>query len=388
MHFPRLISWAFLLLGLPCAAEESTMTSAKLWNEFLRVYAEESMSPLKPEDLDQRAQEALLSSLHKKNADQVIENQASLPALIQKIAEADQVNPFDLTEQAIQQVIPLIDPFGAYETTEELIEEQEIKPNEKQKGVFAMRLLIDKSGQLQCYPDPDGPTAKAGVPSGAAISKVNDVVTNGKSLAELRALFSQDPETDMSYTSADGKEKSVTIHSTQETFPDVQVYENEKPVRLRIRHFSEGSAAIIKSQMAQHSELDALVLDLRGNDGGLLQEALITCSLFLPPGAVISHDIVDGKKIRKRDDNEISIQAKSITIIIDGATASGSELLTTCLKYHLKEQVKITGSTSYGKHYRTVRTQLLEAGMLTITDGIILGPDGNTWPETGITTDP
>lgn len=385
--------WGFLYCaGLtllsPSLAEEPAADAEKLWNAFLEIYTKESYHSLKAEELDQSARLALLGTLKKDQATALYPGQTTLPALVKKAADLTQEDAFDLTELAIQRVMPLVDRYGSYETSREILAQQDAAESPEKKGVFAIRLVLDPQGKMRCYPDPDGPAAKAGLPSGALLIKANTIAIEGKSLSAVREIFSQKDTVELTYLPVDGTEKSITVPSTHETFSDVQVYATGAAVRLRVRHFSEGSAALIQSEMSKYPELQELTLDLRGNDGGLLQEALITCALFLPRGAIISYDIVDGKKVRKRDDNDISIHAKSIIVQMDGATASGAELLITCLKYHFKDQVKLCGSTSYGKHFRTVRTQLLDAGMLTITDGIILGPDGDTWPDTGITPDP
>jgi carboxyl-terminal processing protease len=387
LRFRATLISAVLACSQLCLGEEAPVDAVKLWHAFLDVYAEESYRPIKAEELDQRARKFLLASLREEQAEVMSKDQTTLPVLVKKIAELENKHPFDLTEQAIQGIVPLVDYYGSYETTAELNAILDTTESTGNKGIFALRLVVDKEGNLRCYPDPDGPTAKAGLPSGAVLTEVNGVTVKDKSLSAVREIFSRKETAAITYTLVDGKSKSIAVTSSLEAFPAVQVYTAKEGVRLRIRHFSEGSAAAIKSEMSKHSELDHLTLDLRGNDGGLLQEALITCSYFLPVGAVISHDIIDGKKVRKRDDNDVSINAKSITVQMDGSTASGAELLITCLKYHRKDQVKLCGSTSYGKHFRTVRTQILDAGMLTVTDGIILGPDGNTWPVTGITID-
>ena len=387
LRFRSTLLSAIFAFSQLCLGEEAAVDAVKLWHAFLDVYAEESYRPIKSEELDQRARKFLLASLPEEKAEAMAKDQTTLPVLVKKIAELENKHPFDLTEQAIQGIVPLVDQYGSYETTAELNAILDTTESTGNKGIFALRLVVDKEGNLHCYPDPDGPAAKAGLPSGAILTEVNGVTLKDKTMAAVREIFSRKETAAITYTLADGKAVSINVTSSRDAFPAVQVYTSKEGVRLRIRHFSEGSAAEIKSEMSKHPDLNNLTLDLRGNDGGLLQEALITCSYFLPVGAVISHDIIDGKKVRKRDDNEVSIDAKSITVQMDGATASGAELLIACLKYHKKNQVKLCGSTSYGKHFRTVRTQILDAGMLTVTDGIILGPDGDTWPVTGITPD-
>jgi carboxyl-terminal processing protease len=125
-----------------------------------------------------------------------------------------------------------------------------------------------------------------------------------------------------------------------------------------------------------------LVLDLRGDGGGLLDEAVLVAAIFIPEGTIVT---TDG---RKRDRHVYSATGSSIptsvpvVVLVDGNSASASEIVTGALQD--RHRAKVVGTRTYGKGVFQEVRELRNGGALDITVGEYFTPSGRNLGGGGI----
>ena len=130
---------------------------------------------------------------------------------------------------------------------------------------------------------------------------------------------------------------------------------------------------------------DGLILDLRGNTGGLLPNAIFIANLFIPEGNIVS---IVGRNGFRYDiyaqDTEFNVN-KPMIVLVDGASASASEILSGALKDYKK--AKLLGSQTYGKGMVQKIIPLPNETGLNLTIAKYLTPNGTDINKKGITPD-
>ncbi len=156
---------------------------------------------------------------------------------------------------------------------------------------------------------------------------------------------------------------------------------------VRLVSFSEGAHALLRHAVhkVERHGAEAIVLDLRGNGGGLLEEAVLSASIFLPEGKVVAttDSRTQGHAIYKTvGDN---LPARPMVLLIDGNTASAAEILTAALADDA--DVPVFGARSYGKGVFQQEFDLSNGGALKLTIGEYFTPDGANLAGHGIDPD-
>jgi carboxyl-terminal processing protease len=184
-----------------------------------------------------------------------------------------------------------------------------------------------------------------------------------------------------------GKTTQKTLTRAQVELPNVEARvfptDGKKIGYVRLFSFSEEASV----QLAQGIErvkregAEGLVLDLRENPGGLLEEAVDTASLFLPEGEVV----VTTKSRTKGDSTKESGSGRIVEVpydvLIDRGTASAAEILTAALQDD--GNATVVGTRSYGKGVFQEEHGLANGGALKLTVGEYFTPDGENLARTG-----
>ncbi|MCL1847054.1 MAG: S41 family peptidase [Coriobacteriia bacterium] len=154
---------------------------------------------------------------------------------------------------------------------------------------------------------------------------------------------------------------------------------------LHLRRFSSVSATEMAEVIRQLEERGAtsLILDLRGNPGGFLDQAVEVTSLFVPQGVVVQ--IEDRKGINKRTVNGRVVTNLPLVVLIDHGSASASELVTAALQDH--GRATVIGEVSYGKGTVQDISRLSWGGAIKYTIAHYMSPEGTTLDNVGVTPD-
>ena len=177
-----------------------------------------------------------------------------------------------------------------------------------------------------------------------------------------------------------GKARELRLTREQISLPvvssKVKTVDGHKLGYVRLVTFSEGAHALLRQavEKLQRQGVEGIVLDLRANGGGLLEEAVLTASVFLPEDEVVvsTDSRTQGHAVYKTvGDN---LPAVPMVVLIDRNTASAAEILTAALADDA--DAKVVGTRSYGKGVFQQEIGLSNGGALKLTIGEYFTPDG------------
>lgn len=230
---------------------------------------------------------------------------------------------------------------------------------------------------------PRSPADTAGIEPGEILVSVGGKSIAGEDSAESTARIKGPEGTDVTIGVLDpksGKTRELTLTRAEVQLPVVssRVVEvgDHKLGYVRLLTFSEGASELLKRGVAkvQREGAEGILLDLRGNGGGLLQEAVLSASVFLPKDEVVvttdsrtqghaSYETVGG-----------NLPPLPIVVLIDRNTASAAEILTAALADDA--DATVVGTRSFGKGVFQQEIELENGGALKLTIGEYFTPDG------------
>lgn len=229
---------------------------------------------------------------------------------------------------------------------------------------------------------PDSPAEKAGLKSGEVIVSVEGESIAGQSseVSTGKIKGPEGTEVTIGVRSGHGKVRELEIERAQISLPNVTSRVEKVGDRtlgyVRMISFSEGVHAQLREavQKVEKQGAEGIVLDLRGNGGGLLEEAVLTASIFLPKDEVVvtTDSRTQGHAVYKTvGDN---LPEVPIAVLIDRNTASAAEILTAALADDAG--ARTVGTRSYGKGVFQQEIDLSNGGALKLTIGEYFTPDG------------
>ena len=300
----------------------------------------------------------------------------------------DKVDKNALIDAAIKGMYNLLeDEYSIYidKDTNETLQEQ---LGGNYSGVGIEITINDKNEILVNRVFSDSPAEKAGIKSGDILTKLDDVDLTDKDPAYVADNIKNSDKSSFSLSyKRNGKTYNVTLKKDYVTIDSVtsRLYGNVG--YIKIDTFSANSLSQIQSALDSYSDnVKSLVIDVRDNTGGYLNIAYDVSDLFLEKGKIIY-------KLKDRDGKITSYAAKSgvyrkfdkIVVIINGSSASASEILALALKENL--DATIVGTKSYGKGSVQETRQLSSGAMVKYTTSYWLSPNGNSINKLGIKPD-
>lgn len=370
------------------AADSGDELAASLWQSFIAKYNEFSLRPLAAAELDAKARAALLGTAGPLFRSWKADRQPTFPALLDAVmAEDPSVTKFERTEHALTALLPQIDKYGYYKSAADIAQwDAALKKN---RGSIQMTLDQAPDGRVLCYPAADGPAEQAGVKAGAQLLAVDRRPAEGKSFAALRLEFVGQPHTEieLKIRQPQGKIETLTITRSDQEAPVVTTTKTPMGVTVRIRRFDADCAITIRKQLEAYPKPGRLTLDLRGNPGGLRDEAMMLASLFFPEGTPLGKFITRDNVQLANNLNPLFVAPGSIQILQDGRTASAAEYLIATLREGLPGKVTSFGRKTYGKAHSTARVSLEGGGELSVTEAALATASGKSWDGTGIPPD-
>lgn len=232
------------------------------------------------------------------------------------------------------------------------------------------------------------PAEKAGIEAGDLIVSVE-----GKSIAGESSAVSTEKikgpegtEVTVGVRSPGGKVRRLTIAREQIALPVVTGRVEEVRGRrlgyVYVASFSQGVHARLANEVRklERKGVEGIVLDLRANPGGLLDEAVLSASVFLPKGEVVvsTDSRTEGRQVYETVGE--NLPAVPIVVLIDRNTASAAEILTAALADDAGATV--VGARSFGKGVFQQEEALANGGALKLTVGEYFTPKGANLAET------
>jgi carboxyl-terminal processing protease len=249
-------------------------------------------------------------------------------------------------------------------------------------------------------PDPAGPLVVESVIDGTPAANVGlrrgdrIVAVNGRSLAGRPssasiALIKGEPGTKVNLTIArDGRRTTQAVERARVTSPVVA----GKMVRWRGRRyglvvftsFTEGSAAQVRTEIDRLSKrgADGILLDMRGNGGGLLNEAVDVASIFIPDGTIVSTDGRSRARHVYTATGGAIKRSVPVVVLVDRGTASSAEIVTGALQD--RHRAEVVGTNTYGKGVFQEIREMPNGGALDLTVGQYFLPSGRNIGGRGV----
>lgn len=241
-------------------------------------------------------------------------------------------------------------------------------------------------------PIPNSPAAKAGVLAGDEIVAVDGKFTTGMTLDQVSALIRGEAGTPIQLKlSREGRgDFEVRLTRAQIELPSVH-YTLKQEGQMRVGYisldeFSSHAATQMRQAIADldKQKVNAYVLDLRGNPGGLLHASIDIARMWMDSGAIVRTVDRDGAD-EKFSANRTAITNLPLAVLVDGNSASASEILSGALKDN--RRATIVGSQTFGKALVQSVHSLSDGSGLAVTVAHYYTPNGTDISHKGVTPD-
>ena len=304
-----------------------------------------------------------------------------------------EVDDSALIEDAMNGMLQSLDPHSSYISPSSF---KDMRMNNKgEYGGLGMEVTMEDGFVKVIAPIDDTPAKRAGVKAGDFITEIEGKSLIGASLTEAVDQMRGKPGEPINITIIREGEDPIYLDITREVIKRQTVkFEMKDDIAYaRIAQFNEKAAdglrnAISELQVKNDGRLPGMVLDLRGNPGGLLTQSVEVSSVFLDGGEVVS------TRGRRSDDVNVynaekGQMAKNVPLIIlvDGASASASEIVAGALQD--KGRALIVGMTTFGKGsvQDVIPLRGGRDGALKITTQRYYTPNGRSIQASGINPD-
>ncbi len=295
----------------------------------------------------------------------------------------------DMLDGAIKGYVEgLGDPYTEYLTKEEY-EDLMIDINGNFVGI-GVYMTKNRDGQI-CVISPikGSPAEKAGIEAGDIILYANDEDLTGMDTNVAVSKIKGEEGTTVELEILRGaKTFKVTVERKTIEIPDIEAEMLEGNIGyIRLLTFDEECTIefLDKYNELKEQGMKSLIIDVRDNGGGLVTEVLNLADIMLPKGKIIMKSInKEGKETKYSSEIEPIITNIDIVVLINGSSASASEILAGALQDN--EIATLVGETTYGKGVMQELKPLSE-GALKITVEEFKTPNGNVINEKGIKPD-
>src|SRR3989338_3287373 len=240
----------------------------------------------------------------------------------------------------------------------------------------------------------DTPAYRANIKSGDKILKIDEIITSGMGIEQAIKLIRGEKGTAVTLTIfREGNNDPIEIKIVRDiiNIPTLDTeLRSDGIFVIKLYSFSANSANLFRNALKSFSEskTDKLLLDLRGNPGGYLEAAVDVASWFLPGGKIIvTEDYGNSKKpeIFRSKGYDIFNDNLKFVILIDGGSASASEIVAGALRDH--RRAKLVGDNSFGKGSVQETVKVTPDALLKITVAKWLTPNRNLIEKEGLTPD-
>lgn len=263
----------------------------------------------------------------------------------------DDVNPAELMDKAIKNMLADLDPYTVYFNEADVVKFK-INNTGEYTGIGAM--ITRKDGILiikEAYKN--YPADKAGLKAGDEIIQIGDVNLQGfKDDASQLLRGAKGARIDVKYR-RQGKTSDAQIVLDEVDLKAVPFFAkvDDKTGYIVLSQFNKKATLETKEAFEQlkREGAERMILDLRGNPGGLLHEAVSICNLFVPKNEVI---VTTKSKIEKHNNTYKTTRepidtTMPIVVLVDGRSASASEIVAGALQD--LDRAVVVGSRSFGK---------------------------------------
>ena len=267
----------------------------------------------------------------------------------------DEIDPAELNESAIDAMLDGLDPYTVF-ITESQIEDVKLMTTGEYGGIGAVIQYFEGKTQIS-EPYEGFPAAKAGLIPGDIFLEVNGIDVTGKNTSEVSELLKGTPGTTVKLKMQRPGEKEPYVKELKrekikiDNIPYYTVYDNGVGYAI-LSQFTKDCARELKDvivQMKKEHELKGFILDLRGNGGGLLAEAVDIVNMFVPKNKLV---VYQKGKVAEHNYNHYTQHEPldldiPLVILVNEGSASASEIASGAIQDF--DRGVIVGQRTFGK---------------------------------------
>jgi carboxyl-terminal processing protease len=310
---------------------------------------------------------------------------------------ADYVDPVTdekLIETALNGMLGSLDPHSGYLNKKSF---QEMQTQTKGEfGGLGIEVTMENNIVKVISPIDDTPAAKAGIQAGDLITHIDTKPVTELTLSEAVDRMRGAPGTKIVLTirrgGLSGQPFDVTLTRAVIHIQSVRWEPKDNIAYIRITAFNEQTQTGLDKALAEADEkigakLEGYVVDLRNNPGGLLEQAVSVSGTFLQPG----QEVVSTRGRHKEEDQSFTAKngdkthGKPIVVLINGGSASASEIVAGALQDH--KRAILVGTKSFGKGSVQTIIPVAGGGAMRLTTARYYTPSGRSIQALGIEPD-
>ena len=308
-----------------------------------------------------------------------------------KLSYVEPVTDEQLLEYAVDGMLAGLDPHSVY-----LKGEKYTDLNEDTRGQFTglgIEVVMEGGFVKVIAPIDDTPAAKAGIQSGDLIIRINGEVISGLTLNEATEKMRGAPGT------------SIKLTILRESEPDPFDIELKRAIvklssvkrnrlsdqigYLRVTQFQQNTGENFRKELKalrDESSFSGLVIDLRNNPGGLLTSAVSIVDSFITDGVIVSTKGRDESTKKEYKATAVDlIEGKPIVVLVNGGSASASEIVAGALQDH--NRAMIMGTETFGKGSVQTVLNINESDAIKLTTARYYTPSGRSIQAAGVVPD-
>jgi carboxyl-terminal processing protease len=265
---------------------------------------------------------------------------------------ASEVDEEELIDGAISGMLRTLDPHSVY-MRPELYRELKVDTRGRFDGI-GIEVTVRDRALTVVAPIKGSPASKQGIRAGDKILKINGHYTKDLNLSEAVSMMRGRRGSQVTLTlGRKGSKRPIDITITRRVIKVPSV--NSRFLQggyayLSISNFQQGTARAVRKglkKLSKKERIEGLVLDLRHDPGGLLDQSIAVSDIFLSSGVIVTTR-TRGKEIDRRVAHEEGTQPDyPIVVLVDGGTASAAEIVAGALQDN--KRATVMGTTSFGK---------------------------------------
>lgn len=306
----------------------------------------------------------------------------------------EETSDSDLIEAAINGMLTSLDPHSGY-MNKKAFKEMQVQTR-GEFGGLGIEVTMENGLVKVITPIDDTPAFKAGIKAGDYVSHIDEEQVMGLSLSEAVEKMRGKVDTTVKLSILrEGVTEPLEISITRAIIRIKSARgnaEGDDIAYLRVTQFNEKTTNLLRNSYSKIKkkmpEMRGVILDLRNNPGGLLDQAVSVSDAFLKKGEIVStreRDPNNTKRYSAREGNELIDDDMPMVVLINNGSASASEIVAGALQDH--KRAIILGTKSFGKGSVQTVIPLTEHGAMRLTTARYYTPSGNSIQAKGIIPD-
>jgi carboxyl-terminal processing protease len=303
-----------------------------------------------------------------------------------------EVTDQELIESAINGMLTSLDPHSSFLNKKNYTDMK--VQTRGQFGGLGIQVTMENGYVKVISPIDDTPAFRAGVKAGDMVTHIDTESVLGLTLSQAVEKMRGKVNTAIALTIRRvGEEKPLEISITRAIIKvqSVKSRVEGNAAYIRITSFSEQTEKGLKKALKELTaelgdKMTGVVLDLRSNPGGLLDQAVLVSDAFLDQGEIVSTRGRDNKNVQRFSarDGDLS-GGKPVVVLVNGGSASASEIVAGALQDH--KRAIVMGTKSFGKGSVQTIMPLSAGTAMRLTTSLYYTPSGRSIQKLGITPD-